>query len=66
MGDCLGFKKELKLAESAYKRAIALSPNDWKAWDNLGQLFDKQDRYVEARAAFVRALKVPTQRIARQ
>ena len=65
IGDCLGFKKDTKGEEAAYKKAGSLNPDDWKAWDSLGRIYNDQGHDAESKDAFVHALRCnpPAQKV---
>lgn len=44
-------------AESAFKTAAALSPDDWMCWSNLANAYLKQNKLKQTIAAFERTLK---------
>jgi len=51
-----GLSSDYKAAETAYQRAGALNPNEWHAFDYLGDLYFKQMRYGEARDMYNKTL----------
>lgn len=44
-------------AEDAYKRSLALNDKDWMPWNDLANVYLKQDKLKETVATFQRALK---------
>ncbi len=50
---------DLSLAESSFRRALALKPGDANTQHNLGWLMCQQDRYAESMQYFSRALDDP-------
>lgn len=53
-------KDDLEQAESLSRAAIAESPESAAAWDNLGQIFLKQNAQQKAKEAFEKALTYKT------
>ena len=51
--------KDLPLAESSFRRALALKPGDADTLHNLGWLLCQQDRHAESMQAFGQALADP-------
>ncbi len=51
---CLESNGNLAEAESVYKKAIALRPNYWVGYNNLGFFYYAHSRYQEALAMFQR------------
>ncbi|MEZ5636371.1 MAG: type IV pilus biogenesis/stability protein PilW [Burkholderiaceae bacterium] len=51
--------KDLPLAESSFRRALALKPGDADTLHNLGWLMCQQDRHAESMQAFGQALADP-------
>ena len=51
--------KDLPLAESSFRRALALKPGDADTLHNLGWLMCQQDRHTESMQAFGQALADP-------
>lgn len=45
-------------AESAYEKTLALDPENWWAWLNLGELFASRSRWAESVTALDRAVKL--------
>jgi cytochrome c-type biogenesis protein CcmH/NrfG len=48
---------DYKNAEEAYKKAAELSPKNVVIWNNLAQLYVRQERYEEAKEAFLKILE---------
>jgi TolB-like protein/Flp pilus assembly protein TadD len=47
---------DLKAAESAFRGATVVAPDNWYNWNSLGAFLHQLGRYDEARAAFARAV----------
>src|SRR6185503_1624612 len=58
LGNAYWYVGRSKLAESCYRRAIALDPGDVRAWGNLGSSLVHEGRVREAIAVYTQALKV--------
>ena len=50
---------EPQLAESSFREALRLAPNDGDSWHNLGWFYCQRERYADAVQAFENALKTP-------
>lgn len=53
-----GLRGDLTRGESAYRRAVELKPDYFEAWDQLGLVYQMQDKLPEAATALLTAVKV--------
>ncbi len=47
---------DMSRAESAYRRATQINPNNWKYWNGLANPLFRQHKYSEAKSALLQAI----------